>query len=229
MLQSLVSHVDKGCASSGTAGTAGTAGGEELRSSNAGSVESTQPEFRVALYALLFECLKDSEDWSLGLTLSSDALARVPMEWRRPIWQYRVSFMSKMGMGVDISQLKINDNDRQTQAKLWQSLARSCASTLDQFNFILKAIDSVTPPASSTGVGGASGGGGGGGGGGSGANSATGTGGNTTGTSDSIVATNLDRVEYLIQYAEWLYVNQFGGSDAEDQLYAAADILHDST
>jgi hypothetical protein len=113
LLQSLVSHIDR-CVDKPT---------------------DLSPPFRVALYNLLFECLKDNEEWGVGLALCTAALTRVSGEWRRSLWQYRVTFMSKLGQRVDLSQLKLNDSDKLTQARvcavfLFDECVVSCQSLL---------------------------------------------------------------------------------------------------
>src|SRR5689334_13951336 len=86
------------------------------------------PKFRLSLYLLLLEvpfcsgkyfvtcsyiivcahsqCLKDDQEWSEGVNWSWTCLTKLPYDLRRPIWAYRVSFLSKQqGQRVDVSQL----------------------------------------------------------------------------------------------------------------------------
>jgi hypothetical protein len=145
--------------------------------------ESLEPAFRQNVYMLLLECIKDDEDWNNGFIATTSALKRLPSLLRQSIWEVRVLFMSKLGMNVASGVLKMKDKDASVRAKVWSSLAKSCPSRLDQFNFYQKAINAVDHP--------------------------------------------IDRVDYLVEYGEWLFVSNFPVTDSEDQLYLAADILHD--
>jgi len=69
------------------------------------------PEFRLNLYILLFECFSDVEDWNGGLNAVNDAFLHIPATLQRGLWQRRVVFMSKLGKGVLDGMQKMKESD----------------------------------------------------------------------------------------------------------------------
>ncbi len=104
---------------------------------------SKNPEFRVNLFILLFECYTDVEDWSGGLEAVNDAFTQIPPHLQRPLWQQRVVFMSKLGKGVLDGMQKMKESDPVLQARVWAILARAASSMKQQMSAYVQAINSL--------------------------------------------------------------------------------------
>ena len=139
-------------------------------------------EFRCRLYCLYFEVLTDFGDWNLGMTDSDIALENLPNHFHKNIWQFRIIFMSKLGMSVDAGVSKAKGKEESSQSKLWNSLAKASSSQFGQFTAFQKSVDSMKIP--------------------------------------------IDKVEPLIEFGQWLLVQNFQ-EEAKDSFLTAAEILLD--
>jgi hypothetical protein len=66
---------------------------------------------RVQLFALLCECLADVEKWADGLREVNNAFPHVPPKLARPLWQWRVVFLSRLGRSALDGLAKMKESD----------------------------------------------------------------------------------------------------------------------
>ncbi|CAM9900537.1 unnamed protein product, partial [Sphacelaria rigidula] len=65
----------------------------------------------------LFECYADRLAWKEGLAAVSDAFQCVPPEFQRPLWQWRVLFLSRLGRTALDGVAKTKEPDKVLQGK----------------------------------------------------------------------------------------------------------------
>ena len=139
--------------------------------------------FRVQLFVLLFECYADRAAWDEGLRACNDAFAHVPTSLQRPLWQWRVVFMSKLGKSVLDGMAKMKESDAVLQARVWATLARAATDRRQQLSAYSKAVDTLEG--------------------------------------------HFERVDYVVELAEWLLAHQLPKRDAADALASALDLYPD--
>ena len=69
------------------------------------------------------------------------AFAHVPPALQRPLWQWRVIFLSKLGRSALDGLAKMKEGDVLLQAKVWSALARASSSTKAQLLSYSKALE----------------------------------------------------------------------------------------
>ncbi|CAM9765355.1 unnamed protein product, partial [Ectocarpus sp. 4 AP-2014] len=97
---------------------------------------------RARLYVLLFECYSDRSEWKQGLAAVTDSLRCVPPDFQRPLWQWRVVFLSRLGITSLDGLAKTKESDKVLQGKSWCTLARSASDPKQQLSAYLKALES---------------------------------------------------------------------------------------
>ena len=175
----------------------------------AAAVHLLDPAFRCELYTLYFACCRDAQSFEGGYASTSKALKSLPAAYRKSIWSSRILFMSRLGLDVGVGILKMKDGSAETQAKIWLVLARgvevrdgdpkAAANREQKYSFYMKAIDVLEEAVGAR------------------ASKAQGA----SAKSDAV----LERVEVLIEFAEFLYASHFALKDTTDQLFAALDLL----
>ena len=140
------------------------------------------PTLRVKLYLVLFDCFRDAGRWQDGLRACAESFERVETEHRRPLWEARVIFMSKLGKNVANGVAKMKESDETLLAQMWGTLARSFKAPADQMQAYAAALKALK--------------------------------------------SSIYRVEYLIEFGEWLQSVQ-RPEDAVLHLLAANDMLLD--
>eukprot|EP00903_Cladosiphon_okamuranus_P014428 g13389.t1 len=93
---------------------------------------------RAQLYVLLFECYSDRAEWKQGLAAASESLRCVP-----PEFQWRVVFMSRLGVTALDGLAKTKESDKVLQGKSFCTLARSASDPKQQLSAYLKALETL--------------------------------------------------------------------------------------
>jgi hypothetical protein len=86
------------------------------------------PSLRARLYALSFHCYADERRWAEGQRAVTEAFEHVPASQSKPLWQWKVVFMSKLGKSVLDGIAKMKEADPVLQARVWAALAKSATS-----------------------------------------------------------------------------------------------------
>lgn len=105
--------------------------------------DTTDLPFRATLYCFLFEILADQEEWREGIRSVSEAFQQIPPHLQKPLWQFRVIYLCKLGQSVQDGLSKMKETDSVLQAKVWLTVARSSFSLSAQYNAYDKAIETV--------------------------------------------------------------------------------------
>jgi hypothetical protein len=74
---------------------------------------------RVQLFALLCECLADASRWADGLREVTEAFPHVPLTLARPLWQWRVVFLSRLGRSALDGLAKMKESDPLLQVQIF--------------------------------------------------------------------------------------------------------------
>lgn len=90
-------HAEVGGGSAVATGGSSSAGDGEDGAEGEGEQEDSEGLLQQHLFVLLFECLGDAERWADGLKAVNRAFSHVPATLQRPLWQYKVVFLSKLG------------------------------------------------------------------------------------------------------------------------------------
>lgn len=106
--------------------------------------DTSELEFRVTLYCLLFEIYFDEERWHDGIESVEEAFQQIPQALQKPLWKYRVIFMSKLGKSVQEGLSKMKESDNALQAKVWATVARSSTDLGAQFMAYSNALETLS-------------------------------------------------------------------------------------
>lgn len=139
-------------------------------------------KFMQSLYLLLFDCLVDACAWEDGARQVNAAFKALPSSEHKPLWEYRVMFLSTLGRSVDEEIGIISSYDEEMQAKVWAGLASQASVPFDAMRAHRQAIKIL----------------------------------------EHVPA---QQVDYMVDFAEWLYANGQPVTDAEDLLLSALEIL----
>ena len=110
------------------------------------------------------------------------AFKALPSSEHKPLWEYRVMFLSTLGRSVDEEIGIISSYDEEMQAKVWAGLASQASVPFDAMRAHRQAIKIL----------------------------------------EHVPA---QQVDYMVDFAEWLYANGQPVTDAEDLLLSALEIL----
>ena len=100
--------------------------------------------FRVQLFVLLFECYADRAGVGRGpARVHRRSRTCPPTSLQRPLWQWRVVFMSKLGKSVLDGMAKMKESDAVLQARVWATLARAATDRRQQLSAYSKAVDTL--------------------------------------------------------------------------------------
>ena len=86
------------------------------------------------------ECYYDNEDWKGGLKASDEAFQHIPASEQKPLWEYRMLFLSKLGHDVAVAISKMKVSDETLMAKVWMKLGSNSVDRKDQLAAYLSAI-----------------------------------------------------------------------------------------
>ena len=139
-------------------------------------------KFQQSMYILLFDCLVDASAWEVGVKQVDAAFKVLPSTEHKPLWEYKVMFMSTLGQNVEAELGNISEYEEEMQAKVWAGLAAQATVPYDAIRAHRRAIE-VLENAPSL------------------------------------------QVEYMVDFAEWLYSSGQPAEDAEEVLISALDIL----
>ncbi|KDO34281.1 hypothetical protein SPRG_19099 [Saprolegnia parasitica CBS 223.65] len=78
--------------------------------------------------------------WEPGLDAVEAAFASIPAYYQRPLWQYRVIFMSKLGKSVQDGFAKMKDNDVLLQARVAKRVAASSTDAAAQYKALFRTV-----------------------------------------------------------------------------------------
>ena len=98
-------------------------------------------KFLQSAYMLLFDCLMDASEWEKGTKQVEAAFKVLPSNEHKPLWEYKVMFLSAVGKSVDEDISIISEYDEEMQAKIWTVLAAQATVPFDAMRAHRKAID----------------------------------------------------------------------------------------
>ena len=98
-------------------------------------------KFLQSAYVLLFDCLMDASEWEKGTKQVQAAFKVLPSNEHKPLWEYKVMFLSSVGKSVDEDISIISEYDEEMQAKIWTVLAAQATVPFDAMRAHRKAID----------------------------------------------------------------------------------------
>ena len=93
------------------------------------------------LFVLLFECLADAQRWMDGLKRVNLSFPHVPKSLQRPLWQWKVVFMSKLGRSALDGMAKMKESDPVMQARVWSALGHASTDKRQQLMSHTKALE----------------------------------------------------------------------------------------
>ena len=96
---------------------------------------------RMQLFVLLFECLADAERWADGLKQVNASFPHVPPPLQRPLWQWKVVFLSKLGRSALDGMAKMKESDPVMQARVWSALGHASTDKRQQLTSHTKALE----------------------------------------------------------------------------------------
>ena len=98
-------------------------------------------KFLQSAYLLLFDCLADVSAWEQGAKQVDAAFKVLPSNEHKPLWEYKVMFLSSVGNSVDEDIDIISEYEPEMQAKIWAVLAAQATVPFDAIRAHRKAID----------------------------------------------------------------------------------------
>ena len=98
-------------------------------------------KFLQSAYVLLFDCLMDASEWEKGTKQVEAAFKVLPSNEHKPLWEYKVMFLSSVGKRVYEDIGIISEYDEEMQAKIWTLLAAQATVPFDAMRAHRKAID----------------------------------------------------------------------------------------
>ena len=97
-------------------------------------------KFLQSAYVLLFDCLMDVSAWEQGAKQVDAAFKALPSNEHKPLWEYKVMFLSSVGKSVDEDIDIISEYEEEMQAKIWAVLAAQATVPFDAIRAHRKAI-----------------------------------------------------------------------------------------
>ena len=164
-------------------------------------------DFRRAVFCFVAEVQAERREWKDGMAVLDLAFDQLPVTCHKPLWKFRVMFMSQLGKPVADGLSKMKERDPMLQAKVWLTVARSSAgNVLAQLQAYRKALATLDP-SSATGV-------------------------SSLSTSSPCPTTSIhsnvlfyERMNVCIELTEWLWTNNFSRVDCCSPLFSALDGL----
>ncbi|EQC34512.1 hypothetical protein SDRG_07840 [Saprolegnia diclina VS20] len=96
--------------------------------------------FRLEFICALLDVYEELHLWEPGLDAVEAAFASIPAYYQRPLWQYRVIFMSKLGKSVQDGFAKMKDNDVLLQARVAKRVAASSTDAAAQYKALFRTV-----------------------------------------------------------------------------------------
>lgn len=97
-------------------------------------------KFQQSMYILLFDCLVDASAWEVGVKQVNAAFKVLPSTEHKPLWEYKVMFMSTLGQNVEEELGIISEYEEEMQAKVWAGLAAQATVPYDAIRAHRRAI-----------------------------------------------------------------------------------------
>eukprot|EP00746_Dinoflagellata_sp_MGD_P126781 gnl/MRDRNA2_/MRDRNA2_61526_c0_seq1.p1 gnl/MRDRNA2_/MRDRNA2_61526_c0~~gnl/MRDRNA2_/MRDRNA2_61526_c0_seq1.p1 ORF type:complete len:2705 (-),score=625.35 gnl/MRDRNA2_/MRDRNA2_61526_c0_seq1:121-7452(-) len=99
------------------------------------------PDFFIGLYASLFDCYSDKNQWDKIQAMLNEAFPVIPSSFHRKLWALRMLALSRQGKNVVIAMGKMKESQASAQASIWLVLAHASSKRVDQFDAYSKAIE----------------------------------------------------------------------------------------
>ena len=99
--------------------------------------------FRTKFYVLLFESLADAQRWQEGLDATAKALKTLPPSCHKDLWDFRITFMGKMGKDTTAEMLKVKESGDEMVARVWTVLAQSSTDKKGRLHSYHKAVEAL--------------------------------------------------------------------------------------
>ncbi|OQS06623.1 hypothetical protein THRCLA_20333, partial [Thraustotheca clavata] len=100
--------------------------------------------FRLELVCALLDIYEELQLWEPGLATVDAAFATIPANLQRPLWQYRIIFLSKLGKSVQDGFAKMKDNDVLLQARVAKRIAASSTDPAAQYKALYRTVKDLT-------------------------------------------------------------------------------------
>ncbi|KAF0699363.1 Aste57867_10079 [Aphanomyces stellatus] len=104
------------------------------------AVDAGQYAFRADFVCALLDIYEEVQEWGAGLSTVEAAFAVIPPAHQRPLWRYRVIFMSKLGKSVQDGFAKMKENDVLLQARVSKRIAASSTDPGAQYKALYRAV-----------------------------------------------------------------------------------------
>eukprot|EP00736_Rhodelphis_marinus_P008054 Rmarinus@m.2965 len=114
--------------------------GVKLDDDESGS-QSVDAHLHVLLYKILFECLRDREQWDEGVRVANEALKVLPRSQHKVVWESKIFFSLKLGRNVSVDLARLKDAHPIVQARVWQVVAREAKEPVAQLEALQKAVE----------------------------------------------------------------------------------------
>ncbi|OQR85467.1 hypothetical protein ACHHYP_11792 [Achlya hypogyna] len=100
--------------------------------------------FRLEFVCALLDVFEELHLWEPGLEAVEAAFATIPAFYQRPLWQYRVIFMSKLGKSVQDGFAKMKDADVLLQARVAKRVAASSTDASAQYKALFRTVKDLS-------------------------------------------------------------------------------------
>ena len=103
--------------------------------------DDTIKAFRTKFYVLLLESLSDAARWNDGLDATAKALKVLPPSCHKDLWDFRITFLGKMGKDTTAEMLKVKESGEEMVARVWTILAQSSSDKKGKLQAYYKAVE----------------------------------------------------------------------------------------
>jgi len=98
---------------------------------------------RTKLYVVLFESLADAQRWGDGLEATGKALKVLPPSCHKDLWDFRMTFLGKLGKDTAAEMLKVKESGEEMVARVWTILAQSMSDKGAKLHAYYKAVEAL--------------------------------------------------------------------------------------
>ena len=99
--------------------------------------------FRTKLYVVVLETLADGGRWKDGLQATAKALKVLPASCHKDLWDFRITFLGKLGKDTTAEMLKVKESGDEMVARVWTILAQSSSSKKGKLEAYYKAVEAL--------------------------------------------------------------------------------------
>ena len=97
--------------------------------------------FRTKMYVLVLETLADGGRWKEGLDATAKALKVLPASCHKDLWDFRITFLGKLGKDTTAEMLKVKESGEEMVARVWTILAQSSSDKKGKLQAYYKAVE----------------------------------------------------------------------------------------